>query len=115
MSDDDFAKTIQGNFYQKMLRNEMKNVQLRYRESYEGANIISRILEGSGIRVSDISEDDQDIKNCIIQEEGTVFSQTARAMSDFFHCPLRHGQSDVYDILFYIGNLDSKWEGEKSN
>ena len=53
---EDFTREFQGFFYQAQYRREMKSVQIIYDKHYNTAKALSNILEGSGIRVVDISE-----------------------------------------------------------
>ena len=72
--------------------------------------MISDMLNGSGIVVGDISREDSRSKKCSITEPEKKPSDTAASMANFFHCDLRKGDTDVYDILFVLGDLEKSWE-----
>jgi hypothetical protein len=107
---DDFLKKYQGFFYRSVYREEKRNVQILYYGKYRAADAISKIMEGDGIRVSDISETDKQIKQCVVKENVTSFSQTARDISTFFGCKLERGETDVYDIQVELGEKEDEWE-----
>jgi len=104
-------KKYQGYFYQKYLREDQKNIQLYY-ESYSSASMLSRIFEGEGVRVVDYSLNDSKTpdKSCIVVENFTSHSQTAKYLSDSFKCTLKTGDVSIADIRFMIGSeLEKKW------
>jgi hypothetical protein len=43
-------------------------------------------------------------------ESDEVESQTAYDLSVFFHCPIKKGNTDVYDIIFILGDVEKEWE-----
>lgn len=105
-------KRYQGFFYQKTYRDEMKSVQIIYTKQYNSAVIISQILEGSGIRVVDISQGNKQPKVCVVSEEGSSLSQTAKDLAKFFHCDLIKAKTRVSDIILDLGNQEAAWSGE---
>jgi len=108
-----FNDTYQGYFYNEKLRSEKINVQLIYQHSYSTAVELSKLIEGEGIRVVDISENeagDNINKNCLIQQSGKK-SLTAFYLSNYFHCDLTYNnQTGVYDLVFFLNSLENKWE-----
>ena len=105
-----FIKEYQGYFYHKVYREEKKNVGVVYRNRYTTAEMIGTLLEGVGIRVSDYKEAKDSEKKCYVMEQAEQYSQTAKDISKFFHCGLKKGNTDVYDIIFSIGTLENDWE-----
>lgn len=110
LREDELTKNYLGFFYSKMYRNEKENVQIIYSNSYKTADRIGKTLEGSGIRVSDISYSQTESKTCKILEDSQQFSLTALQISKFFGCRLDHGKTDIYDILFIVGDKEKEWE-----
>jgi hypothetical protein len=102
---DSFAKNSRGLLYETKYRNERKNVQIRYASEYQAAAVTSAILEGSGIRVSDIlrMNNDKSRQACIVIEEDELFSETARDIASYFQCDLKTGKTDIYDTVFLLG------------
>ncbi len=115
---DSFYKDYQGNFYSKAFRGEKLNIQVVYSKSYKTAVLLSRILEGEGLHVSDISSTDEAEKkgagassNCLVEENSArSFSKSAKAIALFFNCKLKPSQSSLYDILFLLGPVESAWD-----
>jgi hypothetical protein len=107
----EFTKRTLGLFYEKMYRTEKKNIQLYYLKNYQTAERIGSILEGSGIRVNDISLENEKRTDCLIKEANVLTSVTAHTMMTFFGCKRVQGETGVYDILFYLGDeLENSWE-----
>jgi hypothetical protein len=78
-------------------------------DSYRAGKKIANVLDGSGIRVSDISQTQHVINKCIITEPAGEKSITAKALIDYFHCDYKTGSTDLYDILFELGDLEKVW------
>ncbi len=109
--DDLFARTYIGFFYQRKFREEKKSVQILYKYSYTTAQMISRVMEGNGIRVVDISKNGNIPKDCYIVESAQHGSSvTGKKLSEFFRCPLRKGKTEVSDIIVYLGDVEKNWE-----
>lgn len=105
-----FDKKYQGYFYEKTLRDENKSGKIYY-SSYKSAKIVSRILEGEGIRIVDLSEAKQKIKNCLVVEADNKISKTAAFLSRYFGCRRVIGNTDKVDIIIKLGdNLEKDWE-----
>ncbi len=102
-----FGRDFQGSFYKKSYRNIGTNVQIIYTKSYSTANFLSQIIDGEGIKVVDISQSDSDTANCrIIAKKIDV---VGRALSDFFGCPVKTGETTISDIILEVGSLEKDW------
>jgi hypothetical protein len=111
LSVDGFAKKYIGYFYRRTYREEKKNIQILYNSKYTSALHISSILEGSGIRVSDLTELDNPRKgSCEVAESGSGHSITATDLSQYFGCTLKKGDTGIYDIILTLGNLENDLE-----
>ncbi len=110
-SESDFAKEYQGFFYQRTYRNERQSVQIIYSKRTRNAELISRILEGSGIRVVDVTAVENVQKNCriVYSDEG---SKTANYLSSFFGCKIFKGETRLSDIIFYLDKEEENWAFE---
>ncbi len=108
--EESFIKNSIGLLYQSQYREEQKSIQIQYTSLYDVAQSVGSLLEGNGIRVSDISLDLNKSKNCVIYESTDTFSRTAQDLSKFFNCPIVKKNTDVYDIIFVLGNDEKKWE-----
>ncbi len=108
--EDRFDKKYQGYFYEKTLRDENKNVKIYY-GLYKSAKIISRILEGEGIRVVDLSETKTKETNCLIIENSDEKSKTATFLSRQLDCNWKKGDTDEVDLIILLGErLEGEWE-----
>lgn len=112
LDEETLGKRYQGFFYHKSYRTEKRTVQIIYTNSYESALTVSRIVEGTGIRVVDISKHDNQPGACIVHEGGEKFSSTAKDLSRFFHCKLKKSKTRVSDIILELGNQESAWVGK---
>lgn len=110
----EFTKKSIGLFYQKTYRNDKKTIQIAYNKEYETAESISNTLEGNGIRVSDITLNLQPKKECLVREVSAEHSITAKNIAEFFNCTLVVGNTDVYDIIFELGDRAKDWEVENN-
>ncbi len=108
--EESFIKNSIGLLYQSQYRDEQKSIQIQYATSYDVAQSVGSLLEGNGIRVSDISIDLEKNKNCIIIESSEVPSRTSQDLAAFFNCPIQKRKTDVYDIVFILGNEEKSWE-----
>lgn len=105
-----FRKEYQGYFYSRVYRHEQKNIGIVYNKNYKTAEMLGALLEGVGIRVSDYQAKTKVEKNCVVMEDSEQFSNTAKDIASFFHCSLKRGDTDVYDIIFSLGNVEKDWE-----
>ena len=106
-----FSDKLIGNFYQKTYRDEKKNVQIAYTIKEINALSIAKIIEGQGIRVVDINNNNKKDHCQIIETEATN-SQTAKKLGDFFNCPVIKGKTESYDIILELGEKEKEWAVE---
>lgn len=106
----DFTKTYQGYFYGQTFREERKNVQILYKYSSRTASAVGSVLEGSGIRVADMTQVQTNTLGCAIQENSDKYSATAEFIASFFKCSLLKGKTGIYDIMFTLGDREQEWE-----
>ena len=114
--DEKFFEINQGLFYKKAYRDLKDNVQIIYTKSYKTAKILSRIIEGEGIRVVDISHYQsanlkwQNLANCLIIENNKSPSLIARDLKNFFGCDFTQKETEVSDIILVLANLEKEWQ-----
>ena len=111
--DESFKKESIGLLFQKKYRTEHESIQILYKDGYQVAVQIANLLEGNGIRVNDISINLSEKNECRVVEDlkaGQVYSSTASDIASYFGCALIKGKTDVYDIIFVLGNLEKDWE-----
>ena len=105
-----FYKKFQGSFFQKTYRNYNINVQIVYTKSYKTALLLSQMIEGEGIRVVDLSSQDEFIKGCLlITNKKISTTKTYQRLADFFKCSLKIGETTVSDIILVLGDLEKEW------
>ena len=105
-----FYKKFQGSFFQRIYRNFDINVQIVYKESYRTAQLIGQMIEGEGIRVVDLSNQDKILKGCLlIANKNTSNSKVFQRLSDFFKCKTVIGETTVSDIILELGELEKDW------
>ncbi len=105
-----FYKKFQGSFFQKTYRNYDINVQIVYTKSYKTALLLSQMIEGEGIRVVDLSSQDEFIKGCLlITNKKISTTKTYQRLADFFKCSLKIGETTVSDIILVLGDLEKEW------
>lgn len=107
--DKDFAKKYQGFLYNRIYRKEQKTVQIFYQDSYKTAFFLSKVIEGDGIRVSDLSQREIPTGRCEVIEEANAFSQSAKDLAVFFSCDLKKGKTESSDIIMKLGSLEKEW------
>lgn len=105
----DFFKILQGYFYKRSYRKEMKDVQILYTKSYQTAEIIGQILEGEGISIADISKYKSVQKKCQVVEDSHVYSITAKSIANYFNCDLTSGNTNAYDIILKLNDEEKYW------
>jgi hypothetical protein len=106
----EFTRQFQGLFYQSIFREENKNVQIQYQQSYRNASYISAVLSGTGVRVSDISFGETEQERCtLVESTKSDYSETVQRIATFFDCRLEKGDTDIYDILFILGDVEERW------
>jgi len=105
-----FYKKFQGSFSQKTYRNYDINVQIIYTKSYKTALLLSQMIEGEGIRVVDLSIQDEFIPGCLLITSKKISStKTYQRLADFFKCSLKIGETTVSDIILVLGDLEKEW------
>lgn len=98
-------KPDKANLYDRLFRNEKRLVQMTYPGSPETAFFLSRLLEGIGIRVSDIGPyTGPVIKQCVITEKVGTQSKTAAYITEYFGCMYKTGDTGLYEIQFALGS-----------
>lgn len=112
LSEEEFAKQSQGVFFNKAYRTEKRTVQILYSNKVANAALISRILEGSGIRVVDNTQENRVEKNCTVIEESDTFSKTSKDLSSFLGCRLTKGKTSLSDIIVKLGEKEKDWAVE---
>jgi hypothetical protein len=117
LSDKTFGEVYIGYFYYKSLRQENETVQILYPSSYGAAQSVSRIVDGTGIRVVDLDTQEagdvqyQKEKNCVVTDDATgSFSHSAEKISTFFGCHLVRGKGRLSDIVVYLNTAEKEWE-----
>ena len=104
-------KKYQGLFYKRTYRQEKLTVQIFYKKNYYVADLISQILEGEGIRVVDISQEEGDLeKRCFVYHSSNKPTRTALDISRFFNCFLEKKETPISDIIIRLGSLEKDWE-----
>jgi hypothetical protein len=107
---EELSKQYQGLFYKNGFRTEKLSLQIIYQKSYKTAVLLSRITEGEGIRVVDLTASGTKTEDCLIMENNSQnWSFTAKALSDFFQCKLIKGKTELSDIILILGNLEKDW------
>jgi hypothetical protein len=105
-----FYKKFQGSFFQRIYRNFDINVQIVYKKSYKTAQLIGQIIEGEGIRVVDLSNQDLSLRGCqLIANKSTTTTKAFERLADFFKCKTRIGETSVSDIILQLGDREKEW------
>ncbi|OGK43647.1 hypothetical protein A3H80_01105 [Candidatus Roizmanbacteria bacterium RIFCSPLOWO2_02_FULL_37_19] len=110
-SEQGFQKKYKGFFYHQALREEGRELQILYR-NYNSAYVLSRVIEGQGIRVVDLSQyDDQVKERCVIKHNIDKKSKTILFLQRRFQCEVKKANIEGSDIIFLLGNgLEKEWE-----
>ncbi len=99
-----------GNFYYASYRQERVAVQIIYSKSKRNAEYISKIIEGQGIRVVDLSWEEGAVdKPCRVVSEAGIKTNSAKAIANYFGCKLEDGKTVPYDIRLYLGKVEENW------
>ncbi|MBP6993664.1 hypothetical protein KBB12_00285 [Candidatus Woesebacteria bacterium] len=97
--------------YDKVFRSEKKLVQVLYTHSEKTALFIAQLLENSGIRVADITQNPSPQSTCTIIEPGTTYSQTSQFLSSYFDCELARGDTGLYEIQWILDErVEKEWK-----
>lgn len=97
-----------GFFYQESMRGEKANVQIIYSNNIENANLLSKIIEGQGIRVVDISYK-SDLKTCYVIEDSDQSLKTVDMLVAFLGCRKKKAKTNPYDIILELGVKEKEW------
>lgn len=109
--EDGFQKKYKGFFFHQSLREEGYAVQILY-DNYESATILSRVIEGQGIRIVDLSRlDDARTGRCTIQHALDEVSKTVHFLAQQFDCVIEKGDVEGSDIILVLGKeLEEEWK-----
>lgn len=110
-----FAKTYRGYLYHTSLRDENKAVIATYNTSHLAADRVSRILEGEGIRVVDISQnnkkDDESFCQITLSEHRQGMEVTKNFLQNTFGCIIEPTSTIDEALILNIGEqMEKKWE-----
>ncbi len=114
--DEKFFEIYQGLFYKKTYRDLKDNVQIIYTKSYKTAILLSRIIEGEGIRVVDISYKRkfdinwQNLTKCLVIENKKNPSLITQDLKNYFGCQFVQKETDLSDIILVLENLENEWQ-----
>lgn len=102
----------QGYLFDAAIRRENATIQVLYTSSFEAAQSVASILDGSGVRVSDVQSKPSKPASCLLTVGNTSLMQSVTVVSlqTFFHCPIETGNTGIYDILFSIGGIEKNWK-----
>ncbi len=104
-----FSKKYLGYFFEKEYRNERKNVQIIYKDNLKTALTLSRILEGQGIRVVDLSNEKNTNKQCLIQKKTMMGkNKSVDFIFDLLKCNIKEEVIDTYDIKLFLSEKEEK-------
>ena len=90
------------------MRQEKATVQIIYSNNIENANLLSRIIEGQGIRVVDISYK-SDLKTCYVIEDNDHSLKTADILTTSLSCRKKKAKTNPYDIILELGDKEKEW------
>jgi len=97
-----------GFFYQESLRREKAAVQLIYSIKEENALLLSKIIEGQGIRVVDITYK-PGIKQCTVYENNGMELGTTESLVNILECRKKKMKTNPYDIILELGSREKEW------
>lgn len=106
-----FLKKYKGFFYHQSLREEGEEVRIVY-DTYPGAVTLSRVIEGQGVRVVDLSKAEGDLQGrCIVTHSSDIQSKTVFYLSKRFNCSVKKGDTENADITLTMGTrLTEEWK-----
>jgi hypothetical protein len=108
--EDVFYKKYSGYFYKKILRDERLSAKIVYHTA-SSARILSRIIEGEGIHIVDLSYTDTLHKDCIVTKNTDKDLETDSFLHTHFGCIIKKGDTDGQDIIIDLGqDLEKIWE-----
>ncbi len=123
LDDESFYRENLGIFYKTIYRKQKKDVQILYTKSYKTAFKIGQIIEGEGIKVSDIDlfnnfvlrNPNQGFKNlnykdkCWVIENEKKPSVVAKNLVSFFNCQFYYLDDYFVDTIFILGSKEEEW------
>ncbi|MBP9798087.1 hypothetical protein KBC70_02970 [Candidatus Woesebacteria bacterium] len=107
-----FLKKYKGFFYHQSLREEGEQVKVLY-DSYSSAVTLSRVIEGQGIRVADLTESDvaKQVVGCRVEYRDNDRSKTVHYLQRTFGCTVQQGTTEGADITLTVGaGLAERWK-----
>lgn len=112
-----FFNLTQGYFYQESFYQENLNLQIIYPPRIDNGDLflsssiksLVRMIEGEGIRVSDLTPRLNQKSQCLVVEDKENFSASSKKLSEFFHCQLKRGKTDPYDIILILNDEAKRW------
>lgn len=104
---EDFIKDFQGSFYKKLYRDKQVTVQILYKKSYSTALLLSQMIDGEGIRVVDLSIEEENPNKCLIITKKIDF--IIQELGNFFDCQIKLGETVISDIIIKLGSLENQW------
>jgi len=106
-----FQKKYKGFFFHQSLREEGLSVKILY-DSYSAAVILSRVIEGEGIRVVDLSQlDEAGTERCTIQHALKKPTKTVQFLSKQFNCVVEESEVEGSDIIMSLGSqIEEEWK-----
>ncbi len=112
-----FFSLTQGYFYQENFYHENLNLQIIYPTKIndndfflsQSLNSLVRVIEGGGIRVSDLTPRLKDKGGCFVVEDKENFSATSKKLAEFFNCQLKREKTDPYDVILILNDEAKRW------
>lgn len=112
-----FFSQTQGYFYQESFYQENLNLQIIYPPRINNGDLflsssiksLVRMIEGEGIRVSDLTPRLNQRSECLVIEDKENFSASSKKLSEFFHCQLKRGKTNPYDIILILNDEAKRW------
>lgn len=99
--------------YDREFRSEKRLVQMVHSNTPDTAVFLAKLLEGVGIRVSDIGSQQQNESRgvCQVIERAPVQSATAKYITDYFGCEYKLGDTGLYEVQFILSKpLVQEWK-----
>jgi hypothetical protein len=99
--------------YDREFRSEKRLVQMVHSNTLDTAVFLAKLLEGVGIRVSDIGSQPQNESEgvCQVIERGPGQSATARYITSYFGCEYKQGDTGLYEVQFILSKqLVAEWK-----
>ncbi|MCS6956678.1 MAG: hypothetical protein NZM02_02425 [Patescibacteria group bacterium] len=104
-----FNEKYQGIFYKKNYREKKPSLQIIYEKSYSTAYFLSQIINGEGIRVIDLSFEDNNQKMSHCQIITKKIDNISKDLADYFNCQIKKGNPLISDIILKLNSLENQW------